>query len=401
MEESGKGTQSADINSSSPESVPEKSQNSEELIQKFMETYLEFLAQLEGTFPELVPQLKELANQARLDPKQVIEYFIQNIQPHFWDVSCKQDNLFKQEQLYLLPEIDFTQLWKKNITPNTRDAIWKYLQSLSLMGLTYVSQFDNISGFMDHLQSMMKDETVKPEVLQDLEKQTQAFANIMKNLQEPTTPKEEEDSMKETLNMLESSKIGQLAQELAGELKLEDLGIDEEEIKQSPPANMEEAFSKILGNNPMNLMSMVQNIGQKVQQKMSSGDISEADLFQDAQHMMSNLHKNPLFRQAFQSTQSMAGAAARPGQTETQERLRQKLQQRQHQQQQQTVAPPPAPSAESTSEPNPLSSDATAAKKRRRQRKRKAKKSVPGPVQQREPECTQPEDVNNPPPQTL
>ena len=57
------------------------------------------------------------------------------IKDHHSSIATKNDKIFKgMEQLNLLKDIDFRSVWTKDINDNTRENIWKYLQTLVVIG---------------------------------------------------------------------------------------------------------------------------------------------------------------------------------------------------------------------------------------------------------------------------
>ena len=91
--------------------------------------------ELKGTFPELKESLDErYAAAAAPDDTALMDWFITNAQPHFLAITTKSEALFKEnDATFLLPDINFTQLWKCKLTKATKAAIWKYLHVMLLL----------------------------------------------------------------------------------------------------------------------------------------------------------------------------------------------------------------------------------------------------------------------------
>merc|ERR1712118_544924 len=92
----------------------------------------------------------------------------------------------------------------------------------------------------------------------------------------------------EMKNLFEGGIISDIAKELTGELDLNNLNIGE-------PKNMNEAFNNIMGggqggNN--NFFNLINKVGEKIQNKVQSGEINQNDLMNEATKMMGGL-KNP------------------------------------------------------------------------------------------------------------
>ena len=83
-------------------------------------------------------------------------------------------------------------------------------------------------------------------------------------------------------------KLGALAKEIAEETA-KDLNID-----MSDASSVSDVFKNLM-KNPTKLMSMVKNVGSKLDEKIKSGDIKESELLQEASEMMKNMKDMPGF----------------------------------------------------------------------------------------------------------
>ena len=93
----------------------------------------DFTKDLLVTFPEysntLHKGLQAILDKKKDDPavKEVYEH-CQKIYPErFFDILYQKEELFAEE-IFLLPDIDFSIIWKMEISDKTRTVIWKYLQ---------------------------------------------------------------------------------------------------------------------------------------------------------------------------------------------------------------------------------------------------------------------------------
>ena len=129
-------------------------------------------------------------------------------------------------------------------------------------------------------------------------------------------------------NILENGLIGSLAKELAEDINLDDLNLN----ISNDADNINDVFSNLLsGDNPMNFMNLIQNVGQKIQSKMESSNIDQGKLMEEAQNMMGMLgSNNPLFDNLLKTAKNgmQDSAPPPPPSNPTQERLRRKLEQR-------------------------------------------------------------------------
>ena len=86
--------------------------------------------------------------------------------------------------------------------------------------------------------------------------------------------------------MLNNSSIGKLAQDIAKQINLDDMNL--------PKEGEEVDMQKLL--NPENFMSMFSKINEQVQEKLTTGEIDDSVLSQEAETMMPAMANNPLFQ---------------------------------------------------------------------------------------------------------
>ena len=143
-------------------------------------------------------------------------------------------------KLYVfLKNVDFKDIWEnENITLEIKNTIWKYLQTLLVIGETIISDSDKIKSLVDNLQKTRSGEDVE----EDISEENKAMLDMLKNLSENSKNKIDE-------NMLSDGLIGNLAKELAEDINMDDLNLDIGEDE-----NVGDIFSKIMsGDNPRSL----------------------------------------------------------------------------------------------------------------------------------------------------
>ena len=109
------------------------------------------------------------------------------------------------------------------------------------------------------------------------------------------------ESMHNHINSMLGGKLGKLAREIAEETANE-MNIDMEEA-----TSINDVFKKLF-RNPGKLLSMVKNIGTKIENKIKSGEIKESELIQEAGEMMSKMKSMP----GMGNLQSMLGQFGLP-----------------------------------------------------------------------------------------
>jgi len=285
-----------------------------------MDLVRNFVADLLPTFPELADSLTPIPNLTE-------EQFITATAPHyansFFYLLQKNDAVFTEANKHLefLPGIDFRQVWKiaEELSEGTRDAIWKHLQ---LIMFNLIPKISDKSQFGDSASLF---EAITPEQLQ--EQLEAAFADL--DTGEETTPEEAEaaaSQFTEHISGLMGGNLGRLATEIAEEVGSE-LGLTRN-------ATQKEVMELL--RDPMRMIKLVKKIGNKLQEKIASGEVKESELLEEAAEVVGKLKEMPgaerlrqMFGGAAGSKASQAATKAalnqRIGKAKTRERLQAKL----------------------------------------------------------------------------
>ena len=290
-------------------------ENNNSLI-SFNNLIIDFLNDLLSTYPEYEVDIKQNLDKIKIniETKDYIKLFMKNIKPSILDISNKNKEIFTHK-IILIENIDFEKIFNSNITTTTENAIWKYIHSLYLLGNNIISSG---KSDMENVLHFLKEGGENS--LTELSQQAQGLLNIIKHLEEKPTTSEEQPSPADPQleNLFGDSKIGELAQELAGELNIADLGLTDD-MNENPGKLLESLMS---GDNSQNLMSMIQTVGSKIQNKISTGEVNEQQLLTEAQNMMGSLGNNDLLSGLMKN---MGGMGNPPKQNKTRDRLRKKL----------------------------------------------------------------------------
>lgn len=212
--------------------------------------------------------------------------------PCFFDILYQNEDIFNDEyenendikDTEFLPNINFRNLWKQNITDKTKDIIWKYLQLLILALLPDIND-KNTFGDTEKLFEAIDEDEFKEKLQETVSSMEEIFgdsfeSDISNNINTDNLPNP--DNIHEHLNSMFDGKIGKLAQEIAEETSKE-LGIDFEDTN-----DVSTIFKKLF-KNPGKLMNMVKGIGSKLETKMKNGEIDQAELIKEASSMMNNM----------------------------------------------------------------------------------------------------------------
>ena len=200
----------------------------------------------------------------------------------FFDILYQNNDIFNKP-IEFLPGIDFSLLWAdKDLSEKTRETIWKYLQ---LLLFTMVSSISDGSSFGDtaKLFEAIDENEFKSKLEETIAQMQNVFAkgegaegthaeddegtneddtmpNI--NLSDLPDPKDIHDHVTGMMN----GKLGKLAREIAEETAA-DLNMDMENA-----GSVNDVFQTLF-KNPAKLMSLVKNVGSKLDTKLKSGDM--------------------------------------------------------------------------------------------------------------------------------
>jgi len=315
--------------------------NMDEKMDHLKKIVIDLLNDILTTFPEYKNELNTdlvniLNNNENSDTSisSLFEYFKLIYPDKFFDILYQNEEVFSKEDVdcHFLPGIDFKLLWKENISENTRNTIWKYLQLISFTIVTSISDGSSF-GDTSKIFEEMNGTDFKDKLDETLNKMKDMFSDneCINNDNLPKT-----DDIHEHINNMMEGKLGKLARDIAEETSKE-LDIDLEGSK-----DVNDVFNKLL-KNPTQLMNMVNKVGNKLDEKLKSGDINETELMEEASLLVNKMKNMPgmndiasmLSKMGMSSgknklnTKAMTAHMERGMKVEqNKERLRQKLEQR-------------------------------------------------------------------------
>jgi len=242
-------------------------------LEKFSKNLSDFVDELNLTFPE-----NPISNDAySVITEEHMDTLLLELKPYIHSISQYKSDVFNTEEPFvLLGHIQLSKYWSHNLSQSTRNSLLNYLHILYI--LAFRSQ-RVVSTDID----LNSDEPSESELFFTLVK------NIRKSKNDETTSCEREESVNEASSALDSilggGMLGELAKDIAGDIDLEkDLG------------NPMELMSMLMGGGGGvnsqaggNFMNLVQKIGNKVQNKIESGEIDHGQLLSEAQNIMGSL----------------------------------------------------------------------------------------------------------------
>ncbi len=267
---------------------------STEIEKKLFNLFSDFIRDLSKVFPEIKSSLYRNYEDCLSDdnnkclsdfPK--VKRFLELINDYEKYIVDKNLEFFDLE-VEFLEEIQFNRLWEKNISNKTRESIWKYLQTFQLISINLKSS--------EALDAVLDGEKVTKSTVKDLKKMQKLSEEVQNKSSDKST--EGETELDQMLGGLMDSGIGEIAKEVAENLDVESMFGNVNE--NSNPMDL---MSQLM--NPEKMGAIFNNINTVMEEKMSSGELSQEGLKKEAEGMMGQMGENPMFKNMMQGMQDV------------------------------------------------------------------------------------------------
>ena len=205
--------------------------------------------------------------------------FLNNIEEISDQIIEKDIQLFNEDPV-ILQNVSFKLIWNSDISDQTKNSIWKYLQTFCIINIKSESSIEKINEVIKLLDSneKVKDkETVKN--MKKLKKLNENFdiQKIEEVIRE--NPESIGDGVDKMDSMFENTSIGKIAKEITQDLDIENI--------VSKDGGIEGLFS---GGGMANIM---QSISSKMTDK--EGQMDTQKLMEEATAICGSMEGNPLF----------------------------------------------------------------------------------------------------------
>ena len=214
----------------------------------------------------------------------------------FFDIIYENKEIFDENSIInteFLPRIMFKYLWNSpDITDKTRETLQKYLQ---LILMTIIGSIDNKNALGDTaklFEDINEDELKMKmeETLNNIQSLFQEKHEKKENNEEDFGEEEEEEEenkkreqqIPDNLKGLLDGKLGKLAIEIAQETA-NDLNLNESNVR-----NTGDIFKQIFKNSGK-LINMMKNVGDKIDDKIKTGQISESELMSEGLNILNKI----------------------------------------------------------------------------------------------------------------
>ena len=270
---------------------------------EFYKIINDFISDIVITFPEYSGLISKWWNRPSNNVEEskknetllVFRHCVKIIPERFFDILYKNADMFKEDSdvsTEFLPGIVFKQLWILNISDNTKETIWKYLQLILFSVIGSVRSTSEL-GDTAKLFEEINEEELKKKLEETLEGMQNLFETTndssgmdssFNNINMENMPNAEQ--LHEHINSMMGGKLGKLALELA-EDTAKDLNLDMDNTGEA-----KDVFQKLF-KNPGKMMNMVKNIGSKIDEKIKSGEIKESELMEEGMELLNKMKNMP------------------------------------------------------------------------------------------------------------
>lgn len=271
----------------------------------------DFSTDLLNTFPEFESVLAKLKDPTPEEVDVIYKHCLAVYPERFFDIIYQNADVFSstgevETNTMFLPGLDFKLLFNcEGVSDKTKQVIWKYLQLILFNVVGSVedkSKFGDTASMFDGI-----DENTLHEKLQETMMGLGDFFKDMGAGKDTGTgesegegeekreftfdPKEgipNMDEMHEHLKGIFDGKIGKLAKELAEEVSGDFTDIMGD---MGETTGTTQDVLKRLMKNPKKMMGLVKKVGDKLTQKMDSGEISKDEIMKEATDIMAKMRE--------------------------------------------------------------------------------------------------------------
>jgi len=279
----------------------------------FQTKYNEFVEDLLGALPEYALQIQASRS---LDDKTKLNRFQEEVKVGN-TLGTDDTNEHNKNPGKVLPGVEISDTVWASLSEQTRKAIWEYVRILSIC--CFMEAGFSESSKPDWMDDAMNDMKKKLEGF-DFQSIIGKFATFFKSGTDGAAPAGGAGAGASSTSGLPSGlpagleglfengfpkipekflkgHMAKLAQEIVKDITPEDLGISKEMIEEceKDPSRAFDVLFKVFGSNPGNIQKIVQKIGKRLQQKITSGAIRPQEIAREAEELMKEFAGNSSF----------------------------------------------------------------------------------------------------------
>ena len=288
----------------------------------FQTKYNEFVEDLLGALPEYALQIQASRS---LDDKTKLNRFQEEVKVGN-TLGADDTNEHNKNPGKVLPGVEISDTVWTSLSEQTRKAIWEYVRILSIC--CFMEAGFSESSKPDWMDDAMNDMKKKLEGF-DFQSIIGKFMNFFKSGTDGVSHAGEaaggageaaggagasstsglpsglpagleglfENGFPKIPEKFLKGHMAKLAQEIVKDITPEDLGISKEMIEEceKDPSRAFDVLFKVFGSNPGNIQKIVQKIGKRLQQKITTGAIRPQEIAREAEELMKEFAGNSSF----------------------------------------------------------------------------------------------------------
>lgn len=268
------------------------------LIHTFNNTFKEFLTELNKAFPEILSSdVVEKYNPSEESTIKIVSQFTNVFSGLSTRISEEDENIFYEKSIVILSDLDISVIFK-NASQKNKEVIWKYIQTLFLMGTAIETKKTSV----DDICNVFKESLPENESTEMQDGINQILHKLTETVSENKT--DEHMNIEDTYkNMFEGTQIGKLAEEIAQGINMEDIAKGMEKNLSSDsmnPPNINDVLKVFSGDG--GLLNVMNTVSDTLKTKMESGELNQEKMLSEVNQIFSKIQNEPMMKDIFQSS---------------------------------------------------------------------------------------------------
>lgn len=208
-------------------------------------------------------------------------------------IKNKDSSIFNEP--FNLDDVDLSAVFAKISKDENRESVWKYLNTLVLIGKTIKTKSKTF-------EEMFEKEGSVPDMMEMLKNMMGSDGDDDDDDVDDADKDEDSGDDADLVNMLENSKIGNLAKDIASNIDISSL--QDIDIKLDSP-DINSIMSSLSSND--SIKGLMNRVTTTLKSKMESGELNNAELKDEALQMFEKLKKNKKIKKMMKKGGNMQG----------------------------------------------------------------------------------------------
>jgi len=242
-------------------------------ISSFRKLFEDFLCDLESVFPELKSNIDSVSDNVKnISDDDFVESIMGILEKNKTLLENEDGTFFsKISEKSLIGKLKIESIWTEELSRKNKGAIWKYLQTMLVVGSFIRNTSKNIANLLKKLNDPTDE---SDDVSETLKEQANMLGNVFSGI--------DIDAIQDTIPSGNDNVIMKLAEEMSKDIQSGNSGINPDQIMNS-----------MMSGDSSSMVKMIEHIGGQIQQKITSGEIDQQQLISQAKNMADTLSKDP------------------------------------------------------------------------------------------------------------